>query len=197
MIASGGDAGAVSAARMVSRRAFAGYWEYRIDGALFTTPPRPDHSGAGLFNSRGELVGIGSLIVAHAMGNDQPRLPGNMFVPIDLLPPILDEMRKSGTSAASHRAWMGVNCVEQDGAVRVVRVSSRSPAERAGVQPGDRIERIDGHEVAALATLWQRLWDGGGPEREVTLDIRRGAETRQLRMTTIDRSTTYKHAEGI
>ncbi|HEY2977816.1 MAG TPA: serine protease, partial [Burkholderiaceae bacterium] len=61
MIASGGEDGAVSVARLVSRRAFVGYWEYRIDGALFTSPPRTDHSGAGLFNSRGELMGIGSL----------------------------------------------------------------------------------------------------------------------------------------
>jgi serine protease Do len=62
LVVSGEPASELSAARMVSRRTFAGYWEYRIDDALFTSPPRTDHSGAGLFNARGELVGIGSLV---------------------------------------------------------------------------------------------------------------------------------------
>jgi S1-C subfamily serine protease len=197
MVVSGGEEGGISLARLLSRRPFAGYWEYHIDGALFTAPARTDHSGAALFNARGELLGVGSLLMANAGGGDAPRMPGNMFVPVNLLKPILHELRTRGSIERNKRAWMGVNCVEQDGAVRVVRVSSRSPAEQAGVQPGDRIERIDGHEVGALETLWRQLWSGGAPEREVTLDIRRGAETRQLRMTTIDRSTTYKHAEGI
>jgi S1-C subfamily serine protease len=197
MVVSGGEDGGISIARLLSQRPFSGYWEYHIDGALFTAPARTDHSGAALFNAKGELLGVGSLLLANAGGADGPRMPGNMFVPVNLLKPILGELRTKGSVQGNKRAWMGVNCVEQDGAVRVVRVSSRSPAEQAGVQPGDRIERIDGHEVAALATLWQLLWDGGAPEREVTLDIRRGGEPRQLRMTTIDRSTTYKHAEGI
>jgi S1-C subfamily serine protease len=197
MIASGGDAGAVSAARMVSRRPFAGYWEYRIDGALFTTPPRPDHSGAGLFNGRGELVGIGSLIVAHAAGNDQPRLPGNMFVPIDLLPPILDEMRRSGTTAASQRAWMGVNCVEEDGAVKVVRVNDDSPADVAGLQEGDRILRIDGEAVRTLDQLWTTLWRNGPAEREVKLEIQREGSSQTVRVFTVDRAKTLKRSQGV
>ena len=66
---------------------------------------------------RGELVGIGSLMVAdtRAEPRDGPRLPGNMFVPVDLLPPILAELRTPRMSSASRRAWLGVNCVEQAG----------------------------------------------------------------------------------
>jgi S1-C subfamily serine protease len=197
MVVSGGEEGGISIARLLSRRPFSGYWEYHIDDALFTAPARTDHSGAALFNARGELLGVGSLLMANASGPDNPRMPGNMFVPVNLLKPILDELRTRGSVAGNRRAWMGVNCVEQDGAVRVVRVSNASPAERAGVQPGDRIERIDGHEVAALDALWQQLWRGGAAEREVTLDIRRGDETRRLHMRTVDRTSTYKHAEGI
>ena len=55
-----------------------------------------------------------------------------MFVPVDLLKPILGELRARGLSRSSRRAWLGVNCAEQDGQVRVVRVSAtarpRSPA---------------------------------------------------------------------
>jgi serine protease Do len=196
MIASGGDDGAVSAAWLVSRRSFSGYWEYHIPGALFTTPPRPDHSGAGLFNIAGELVGIGSLFVADAAGGEE-RLPGNMFVPIDLLAPIYDEMLKVGSGASSKRAWIGVNCVEHEGGVRIVRVNDDSPADVAGLQAGDRIVRIDGSDVKALEDLWTRLWSGGAPEREVVLDIQRDGQAQTVRVFSVDRMKTLKRAQGI
>lgn len=197
MMASGGGDAAVGIAQLVSRRSFAGYWEYLIDDALFTAPARADHSGAGLFNSSGELVGIGSLVVAQALGEDAPALPGNMFVPIDLLPPILAELRRSGMSAASKRAWLGLNCLELGGEVRVVRVSTDSPADVAGLQPGDRIVRIDGAAVATLGALWQTLWKGGLPERDVTLDIVRDEQPQTLTLHSVDRMKTLRRAEGI
>ena len=197
MIASGGESGAVSVARMVSRRPFAGYWEYHIEDALFTTPPRGDHSGAGLFNGRGELVGIGSLFVAHAMGDTQPRMPGNMFVPVDLLRPIIDELRRSGTTSSSRRAWIGINAVEDDGEVRIIRINDDSPADVAGLQAGDRIVRIDGVAVSALGQLWKALWSGGAPEREVTLEIQRAGKTEALKLHSVDRAKTLKRAQGV
>jgi len=197
MVVSGGTTGAVSAARLVSRRPFAGYWEYRIDDALFTSPPRGDHSGAGLFNARGELVGIGSLIVAHAAGNSKPRHPGNMFVPIDLLPPIIDELRRTGTSSASQRAWMGVNCVEDDGELRVVRVNDDSPADVAGLLAGDRILRIDDMAVRTLDQLWLALWRNGPAEREVRLEIQRDGGQQTLKIFTVERAKTLKRSQGV
>jgi len=196
MVASGGQEGGVSLARMVSRRPFAGYWEYHIEGALFTAPARTDHSGAGLFNARGELMGIGSLFVADVLGTGH-RFPGNMFVPVDLLPPILDELRARGSSAASRRAWLGINCVEHDGKLRVLRVSTDSPADVAGMQAGDLIVRIDGTEVHELDKLWRVLWDGGQPEREVVLEIKRGEQDRTMRLQSVDRMKTLKKAQGI
>ncbi|MEF7613421.1 S1C family serine protease [Aquincola sp. MAHUQ-54] len=197
LMASGGETAVMALTQLVSRRSFAGYWEYLIDGALFTAPAQPWHSGAGLFNARGELVGIGSLVVAHALGDSEAPLPGNMFVPIDLLPPILAELQRNGLSAASRRAWLGVNCVENAGQVRVVRVSAESPAALAGLQPGDRIERIDGTVVGSLAALWQALWRGGQPEREVTLDIVRGDAPQTVKLQTVDRMKTLRRAQGI
>jgi S1-C subfamily serine protease len=187
----------VSVARLVSRRPFSGYWEYHIDAALFTSPPRADHSGAGLFNGRGELLGIGSLLVLNAMGDDHPRVPGNMFVPVDLLKPILAELREQGSSRSSRRAWMGLNCVEYNGQVRVTRVNDDSPAELAGLLPGDRILRIDGAEVNGLETLWKTLWRGDKAEREVTLDVRRGEMSKTFKVQAVDRMKTLRHAQGI
>ncbi|MFN0182234.1 MAG: S1C family serine protease [Aquabacterium sp.] len=197
MIVSGGEDGAVSAARLASRRAFSGYWEYHIDDALFTVPARRDHSGAGLFDGRGRLLGVGSLFVADAAGSDGPRLPGNMFVPVDLLRPIIQELRARGTSKASARAWLGINCVETGGMVHVVRVNDDSPADVAGLQNGDRIVRIDGREVGALAQLWKALWTGGAPEREVVLDILRAGEPQQLKVFSVDRAKALRRAEGV
>lgn len=196
LVVSGEPAGQLSAARMVSRRAFAGYWEYRIDDALFTSPPRTDHSGAGLFNPRGELVGIGSLVVGNAAGDDAPRLPGNMFVPTDLLRPILGEMRRTGASAASRRAWLGINCVEQRGQVRVVRIADDSPAESGGLQVGDRIVAIDGRPVSTLDALWTELWRGD-VEREVTLDLERLGQAVKVTVGTVDRQRQLRRASGV
>ena len=197
VIVSGGEDGVVSVAELVSRRPFSGYWEYHVDGALFTAPPRVDHSGAGLFNGRGELVGVGSLLVSDALGPRESKLSGNMFVPIDLLTPILDELRSKGSSRLSQRAWIGVNCVETDAGVRIVRVNSDSPADVAGLEPGDRILRIDGVEVKALEVLWKTLWSGGLPEREVTLDIQRDGHSQTLKLQSVDRMKTLKRAQGI
>jgi S1-C subfamily serine protease len=196
MIASGGEAGALSAAKLVSRRGFAGYWEYQIDDALFTAPPRPDHSGAGLFNDRGELVGIGSLIVNDAAGGNQ-RVPGNMFVPIDLLSPILPELIARGRSSLSDRAWMGVNCVEAASRVRVVRVTEDSPADVAGLEVGDQILMLDGQTVTGLESLWKALWKGPGSARAVDLQIERAGVIRNLTVHTIDRAATLRRAEGV
>lgn len=197
VVVSGGDGGAISPARLVSRRAFAGYWEYLIDGALFTAPARPDHSGAALFNMQGELLGIGSLFVADAAGPGQPRLQGNMFVPVELLRPILDELRQRGSSAASRRAWLGLNCVELDGEVRVLRVAEDSPADAGGVQRGDRVRALDGTPVTGLAQLWQALWADARPEREVRLDVDRGGQSLTLRLQAVDRASTLRRARGI
>lgn len=197
MIASGGQGGGLSLARMVSRRAFSGYWEYHIEGALFTSPPCTDHSGAGLFNTAGELMGIGSLVVTDAMGPGKPRLPGNMFVPVDLLKPILGELRERGASRQSTRAWLGLTSVEQEGSVRVVRTSRDSPAEQAGLQPGDRIVSIDGTPVSGLEGLYKALWGNDRPQREIVLQIQRDGQAQTLRLTSEDRMKTLSRPKGI
>lgn len=197
VIMSGGPEGDVSPAKLVARRGFSGYWEYHVDGALFTSPPRSDHSGAGLFNLEGELVGVGSLVLNDVANAPGGRVPGNMFVPVDLLKPILAELRASGSSRASARAWIGINCIERDGELRIVRVNDDSPADVAGLKPGDRIVRIDGVPVAQLEQLWKTLWSGPSPEREVKLEILRDGQAQTLSVQTVDRAKTLKRPQGV
>jgi S1-C subfamily serine protease len=187
----------VSMARLVTRRPFSGSWEYHLDSALFTAPARQDHSGAGLFNADGELVGIGSLVVRDTTGESSGWVPGNMFVPVDLLGPILDELKARGSSTQSMRAWLGVNCAERDGQVRIMRVNRESPAEEAGLKVGDRITSIDGRDVDSLELLYKTLWQGGGAQRDVKLGIRRDGQNTEVTVKTIDRLSTLRRSRGI
>lgn len=197
VVMSGGEESGLSLARLVSRRDFAGYWEYHIEGALFTAPARADHSGAGLFNADGELVGIGSLVVGDAGGPGRPGIRGNMFVPLDLLKPILAEMRAEGSSRSSHRPWLGVNSVEYEGEVRVLRVSKESPASDAGLRPGDTIVGVDGTAVSDLASFYKALWKNPVSERDVAIDVKRGAETLTIGVRSVDRLKTLSRPRGV
>jgi S1-C subfamily serine protease len=186
MIATGGGEESVTVATVVSRRPFAGYWEYLIDNAIFTSPPRADHSGAALINKDGELVGIGSLFVMDAMTPGK-RLPGNMFVPIDLLKPVLGEMIATGRQKAGIRPWLGMSSLEEDGRIKVLRVSEEGPAEQAGIEPGDIILAMSGQKVDRLDEFYRRLWSAGAPGIDVKLKVLHGAEIREVTVHSIDR----------
>jgi serine protease Do len=186
LVAAGGGDENLSVATVVSKRQFAGYWEYLIDGAIFTAPPRTDFGGAALINKEGELVGIGSLFVMDAMSTGE-RLPGNMFVPIDLLKPVLDEMIATGKQKGAHRPWIGLNSAEEDGRLKVIRVSSDSPAERAGIEAGDIILQLSGKKVENLPDFYRRLWSAGDPGVEVTLKVLKGSDVVDVKVRSIDR----------
>ena len=185
LIAGSGEE-SLSVATVVSKRQFAGYWEYLIENAIFTSPPRADFGGAALINREGELVGIGSLFVMDAMTPGE-RLPGNMFVPIDLLKPVLDEMIATGRQKGGVRPWIGVNSLEEDGRLKVLRVSSDGPAEKAGIAAGDIILGLSGEKVEKLPDFYQRLWSAGAPGVEVTLKVLKGTEVRDVKIRSIDR----------
>ncbi|HZY20081.1 MAG TPA: S1C family serine protease [Ramlibacter sp.] len=196
IVATGGEDGEVAMAQVVGKRPFSGYWEYHIDAAFFTSPPVGNHSGAALLNSRGELLGIGSLLVGDASGEGKP-LPGNMFVPVDLLKPILAELQQNGSSRQSRRPWLGLTSAERQGRVQVVRVTKDSPAEAAGLEPGDVVVAVDGTEVATLETFYKNLWARPSPDAEVRLTVLRGSITRAVTLRGVDRTTTIAKPAGI
>jgi serine protease Do len=194
---SDGGGGGAGMTQLVSKRAFSGYWEYHIEAALFTSPPVPSHSGAGLFNRKGELVGIGSLFTTDALGSPERGLAGNMFVPIDLLKPVLAELRATGSTRAGHRPWLGITSTEQRGRVEILRVNRDSPAQQAGLQAGDVVLEIDGAKVATLEAFYKKLWSRGAPDAEVELTVLQGAEIHKVRLKAIDRLLTLRKPVGI
>ena len=196
MIVTGGEEQTVSIATVVSKRQFAGYWEYLIDDAIFTAPPRFDHSGAALINKNGELVGIGSLFVMDAITPGE-RMPGNMFVPVDLVKPILNEMVKTGGQKAGSRPWLGVNSREEDGRVKVVQVNQDSPAAVAGIEAGDIILRVNGEPVTSLENFYTTLWSRGPAGVPVKLTVLHGVSMKEVTVKSIDRKDFLRKKQGI
>lgn len=181
----------VAPAVVVSRRQFVGYWEYLLDEAIYTAPVTVNWSGAALLDHEGKLLGIGSLSVNDAIGPNS-QVPGNLFVPIDLLKPLLSDLLAHGKSSARPRPWIGVQTQEVQGNVIVTRVSPESPADTAGMQPGDVIVAIGGQTIKSQADFYTRLWSRGPAGAQVPLEVLRGGRIQSVTVTSTDRDNYYR-----
>ena len=164
---------------MVSRRQFSGSWEYLLDSAIFTSPPTLNWSGAALIGTDGSLLGSGSLILRDATDTDS-HLPGNMFVPIEALKPILADLIKSGRRVGPARPWLGVAADEVQGRLVVVRVSPEGPADVAGIQQGDIILAVGGEGVRSQADFYRKLWARGAAGSEIPLRLLQGIDIHEV-----------------
>jgi S1-C subfamily serine protease len=190
MIASAGGDG-TAFAWIVSKHRFTGNWEYQLDYALYTSPPTTNWSGAALIDRDGKLLGIGSLIVRDATADDS-KLPGNMFVPIDLLKPILADMIREGHRAGPARPWLGVAADELQGHLFVTRVSPEGPADKAGVSVGDIIVGVGSEPVHTQAQFYERVWDRRHAGDDVPLKVLQGMEVREITVRSIDRVEYFR-----
>ncbi len=172
---------------VVDRREFAGYWEYLLPDAIFTSPPHPRFGGAALIDGGGRLVGIGSLIVADAFRNESVVWPGNMFIPIDALKPILADLIAGGRSALPPRPWLGVTTEPVAGRLLVRGVPEGSPAWKAGVRTGDVILGVKGAPVSELGDFYRKVWALGEPGVGVPLLVQRGSEALEITVQSMDR----------
>ncbi|HEY1750720.1 MAG TPA: S1C family serine protease [Caulobacteraceae bacterium] len=181
----GGPAHALSS-RLIARAPFAGYWEYYLDEALYVAPAHPHWSGSALIGPSGELVGVGSLFMEHR-GEDGETAPLNMFVPAELLPPILDDLSR-GRPGRTPRPWLGLISQESQSRVVVADVTPGGPAARAELRRGDVIHRIAGEPITDLAGLYHRLWALGPPGVTVPLTLQRGREVFDMEIRSADRT---------
>lgn len=191
MVVGHGGRDALHLVYVVSRRAFSGSWEYLLDSAIFTYPPVQNWSGAALISARGELLGVGSLIVPDA-GGPGTQSPGNLFVPIDLLKPVLDDLIAHGRAAGPTRPWLGLNAEELRGRLFVSRVSPEGPADRAGLRGGDLLLAVGGEEVASLADFYRKVWARGAAGAEIPLRVLQGSQLKELRVRSIDRLEYFR-----
>jgi serine protease Do len=195
MIASFGGRDGVNLVYIVSRRPFSGSWEYQLDSAIYTYPPVQNWSGAALIGAKGELLGIGSLVVGDA-GGQGTQSPGNMFVPIDLLKPIFEDLVAKGRAAGPLRPWLGLNAEEMRGRLFVARVSPEGPAERAGLKSGDIVIGVGADEVTSLAELYRKVWARGEAGVEVPLRVLQGMQVKEITVRSIDRVQYFRQKQS-
>jgi S1-C subfamily serine protease len=191
LVAGHGGSQAVQGVRVVSRQPFAGYWEYLLEDALFTSPPYADFGGAALIGLDGKLLGVGSLYT-QVVVPDVGSVPCNMFVPIDLLKPILVDLIKMGRSKEPPKPWLGVYTQEAHGRVFVLRVVSGGPAEKAGIKPGDIVLKVNQKPVKGLSDFYRKVWALGKAGVEVPLSVLQETQIRDILVQSADRYQYYE-----
>lgn len=182
-----GSENKMTAANVVAKQEFAGRWEYVLDEALFTAPPHENWSGAALIDKNGNLCGIGSLVIQGFEAHSSFETV-NMFVPIDLLTPIIDEICERGQRLAPARPWMGVLVHDSDESLTVVGVYRNCPADKAGLQPGDVVLRVNEEPVSTLANMFRRVWSLGSAGVEIPITVLRDSEKCETVIESADRT---------
>jgi S1-C subfamily serine protease len=178
-------------ARVMAKREFAGYWEYVLDEAIFTAPAHPSWGGAALIGPDGALLGIGSLLVQEARAGGPPQ-DANMFVPIDLLEAVRDDLLKFGKAGGPPRPWLGMYTAEFDGELHVAGLAEGAPADRAKLQVGDIVLKVADAPVAGLADLFRRIWALGAAGTVIPLTVARDGKELSILVHSADRSDFLK-----
>jgi S1-C subfamily serine protease len=189
IIAGAGGRAHAAAGHVLTRMPFAGHWEYFLEDAIMTEPAHPHWSGAALIAATGELVGVGSLsLQRQSRGGVTPL---NMFVPTELLPPILDDLAR-GKPAHPPRPWLGVLAQDFGGHVVIVGVSPRAPAARAELRPGDIVLAVDDVPVSDLAEFYAQLWAQGPAGATIPLRLQRDGDVFDVEVRSADRTALLK-----
>jgi S1-C subfamily serine protease len=181
---------------VLSRKPFSGSWEYLLERPIYTFPPVNNWSGSALMTEDGKLVGIGSLVVNDAAA-ERRGVPGNLFVPVNLVKPILADLLAAGRRKGPAQPWLGLGTEPVRGHLMVVRVSRDGPAEGAGIGPGDIILAVDGEQVSDQADFYRRVWKLGPAGTEVPLKLLKGSAVRDVKVRSVDRMDVLSKPAGV
>jgi len=178
------------ACQIAAKQEFAGYWEYLLDEAIFTHPAHPNWGGAGLISAGGELIGIGSLQLEREKSGKAEHV--NMIVPIDLLKPAIDDLRRFGKINKPARPWLGMYSTEIDDRVVVIGISGNGPAARAELKAGDVILAVKGEKITSQAGFYRKLWALGPAGVDVPLTVHHEGVTFDVTLASTDRTRLLK-----
>jgi S1-C subfamily serine protease len=178
------------AGRIAAKQEFAGYWEYVLEEAIFTYPAHPNWGGTALISSEGKLIGVGSLQLERERNGKNEHL--NMIVPIDLLPPVLEDLRKFGRVNRPVRPWLGLYSTEIEDKIVVVGIAPKGPAARAEIKTGDVVVAVQGERISTLAAFYRKVWSLGHAGVEVPLTLYREGVTFDVRVNSSDRAKFLK-----
>ncbi len=173
------------ASKLIAKREFAGYWEYLLEEALLVSPPHPQWGGTALIDAAGKLMGVGSLLIQESVSGDQ--FDANLFVPTDLLTPILDELLLTGRVTRPARPWLGLYTTEQDEQLVIAGVTQSGPAQQAELRTGDIITHVGRHPVQSLPQFYRALWAQGTAGSMITLMIKRGKRSQSVQLRSASR----------
>ena len=191
IVAGGGGRQHAVSGRIAAKQEFAGYWEYLLDEAIFTSPAHPNWGGAALIASDGSLVGIGSLHLQQAREQGPPEHL-NMIVPIDLLPPILNDLLTIGRPNHPPRPWIGLYATEVEDKIVVAGLANTGPGRRAGLKMGDILLAVGGDEIKDLASLYRGIWRCGPAGAKVPMLVYRDGRTVEIEVKSADRGRFLK-----
>lgn len=181
---------------VISRRPFAGSWEYILDDAIFTFPPVNNWSGSALIGQDGRLVGIGSLLVNDA-ASPRSGVPGNLFVPINLLKPILGDLLANGRPSGPAQPWLGVATEVVQGNLIVARVTQGGPADQAGLAAGDIILGVGSERVDNQSDFYRHIRKHGPAGVTVPLRVLKSGDVKEVSVKTMDRMAMLRKARGV
>ncbi len=140
----------------------------------------PGNSGGPLFDMHGDVVGVTTAIDSRGLGI-------GYAVPINFVKDLLPNLLENGRP---ERGWLGLNVQEGgEGTARapvVVDVFKGSPAEKAGLRPGDRVVRIGGKPVQRYQQILRRV-ALLQPGTSVKVEIVRGGRTFEFTATLAER----------
>jgi len=182
--------------RIAARQEFTGYWEYLLESAIYTIPPFQNYGGAALIGSDGYLLGIGSIFTQIDVTGFGP-LPANMFVPIDLLKPILKDLKSAGRSRNPPKPWLGMHTDESHGRVFLIRIHPGGPAQKANLQVGDLILKVNNQSVEGQADFFRKVWALGTAGVKVPLSILRGTKIQDITLQSADRYQFIKRGPEV
>jgi S1-C subfamily serine protease len=196
IVAAGGGRRHAIRSVVVARQEFAGYWEYLLESAIFTAPAHPFWGGSAMIGRDGTLLGIASLHVQQSTGEQAaPQRAArdvNMIVPIDLLPPILDDLLTYGRPNRPPRPWLGLYAAESNDRIVVAGIAAKGPAHAADIHPGDAILAVNGESAVDLAGLWRRVWASGDAGADVAMRLLRDGKVLMAHIRSADRASYLK-----
>ena len=179
-----------SEVKLVSRRPFFGWWEYYLENPIYTFPKNQSWAGSALTNTKGEILGIGSLFIRDAISPDIFS-PGNMFVPVNLLKPILQDLKKYGHRKSDLKPFIGLSPIENQGKIIVSRVSVDGPSDVAGIKKNDVIVSMNGNLIKSLQNFYLYLWNIGKSEALIDIIVFRDEKKIKFKVRSKDRMNYY------
>ena len=152
---------------------------FQIDEVIQTDAPiNPGNSGGPLLNQRGEVIGVNSQIATSGAGSGNIGI--GFSVPSNTAKDIVPKLR---TGQTIQRPWLGVSTgASTSGGAQVGDVVSGSPADRAGLAPGDVITGVDGKDVQEPDDIAAAIKDRK-PGDSIEVEVRRGTRADPVDVT--------------